>query len=70
MMHHTLDTIFSKIIFFHLLLLSLINWALDFEKSRASLILRKIFWVSLDQTQTASLIVIAQKDWNLSQDFV
>ena len=45
MMYHTLtsDTTFLKITFYDLLLLNGINWTLDFEKSRASLILRKIF---------------------------
>ena len=45
MMYHTLtsDTIFSKIRVSHLLLLNGINWTREFEKSRASLILKKIF---------------------------
>ena len=45
-MYHTLtsDTIFSKIIFSHLLLLNGINWTLDFEMSIASLILRKKYF--------------------------
>ena len=37
----TSDTIFSKILFSHLLLSNGINWTLDFEKLRASLILKK-----------------------------
>ena len=48
MMYQTLtsDIFFSKILFSHLRLLNGINWTLDFEKSKASLILRKIFRVS------------------------
>ena len=48
MMYHTLtsDTICLKILFSHVLLLNGINWTLEFEKSRASLILKKIFWAN------------------------
>ena len=44
-MYHTLtsDTVFSKILLSHLLLLNGINWTLNFINLRASLILRKIF---------------------------
>ena len=46
MIYHTLtsDIIFSKILFSHLQLLNGINWTLEFKKSRASQILRKIIW--------------------------
>ena len=71
MIYHTLtkDKIFPRVVFSHLNLLNGINWNLYFKKPRASLFLREIFWISWDQKQAASLIVIAQKDWNLSQDF-